>query len=94
MAPLTTGVGIGGASGEILSSRPLAFPPGAVFIRLTPIDALRFLIDRDGLNELELPMLYRGCIAAVTDGLGLWECIDGSEGLRAILSCAFGVDSS
>ena len=51
-------------------------------------------MDRDGLKELELPMLYSGCIAAVTDGLGLWEGIDGSDGLRCVLLCSVGTGSS
>ena len=42
-------------------------------------DTLRPLIERDGLKELELPMLSKGCIAATTEGLGLCEYGDASS---------------
>ena len=71
-------LGTGGASCIRLSSRVgggSAILGGAC---VAAVEGLLPLTDLEGLKELELPILFRGAIAAETDGLGLCEYGAGS----------------
>ena len=58
--------GTGGASCDVVLMLSSPFVGLAV-----ADDNFRPLMEREGLKELELPMLFNGAIAAETDGLGL-----------------------
>ena len=82
--------GIGGASSSLPSSLALLMFFGVDDAVLSKSGAvLRPRTDLVDLKELVLPIEYRGCITAATEGLGLCEFTVGSDGLLCIDAASF-----